>query len=463
MRRLLPMLLLTGLSLACGAPSPAPTSVPAEPKRSDPAPRPAKPPPVASSASVPPTAACAPLAVALPPLIEKPFDVPVPPLEDFSDKEQMGPFYEKLARLARGRAEDSVRIAMYGDSNLTRDEISGELRRALQQKLGDGGHGYIAVGKPWTWYIHTDVRHGADPKAWKVYSQSTDQVADHLYGFAGLAAQNRYQKARAWVQTAEEGAPVGTRVSRVEVWFLRRPGHGSFEVHVDSDKVGTVDSSGAEIEADRVRYDVPDAPHKVEVVSTSNLVRLLGIILERDKPGVVVDSLGIGGVNAELLARGDRKLTIQTLRMRKPDLILLLTGATEPDSPGHVKAMNELVARHREALPDVPFLVMSPPDLAGGTAERPTRSVRINQIDKQKRQAARESKTVFWDFRKAMGGELSIVRFAEHKMAWKDFIHLTEPGSRYMGRRLAYALLRDFERWLAKHPNAGCQNSAGSL
>lgn len=458
---LLPSVLV--LALACGAPTAPPPSAPAEPEPTTSAASSAKAPAPAPSASAAAPAVCAPLVVKLPPLIEKPFDVPVPPLEDFSEKEQMAPFYEKLARLARGKSEDSVRIAMYGDSNLTRDEISGELRRALQQELGDGGHGYIAVGRPWTWYIHTDVRHGADPKAWKVFSMSTDQVADHLYGFAGLAAQNRYQKARAWVRTAEEGAPVGTRVSRVEVWFLRRPDHGTFEVEIDGKQVGTVDSAGTEIAADRVRFDVPDAAHEVEVVSTSKLVRLLGIVLERSQPGVVVDSLGIGGVNAELLARGDRKLTIQTLRMRKSDLVLMLTGATEPDSPGHVKAVAELVARHREALPDAPFVLMSPPDLAGGTAARPTKSVRINQIDKQKRQAAREAKTVFWDFRKAMGGELSIVRFAEHKMAWKDFIHLAEPGSRYMGRRLAHALMRDFQRYVGQHPSAGCQNSAGSL
>jgi hypothetical protein len=47
--------------------------------------------------------------------------------------------------------------------------------------------------------------------------------------------------------------------------------------------------------------------------------------------------------------------------------------------------------------------------------------------------------------------------------AWTDFIHLTETGGRLMGARFAAALLRDFKRYLGKHPTAGCasQPAAG--
>lgn len=403
-----------------------------------------------------PAAACGPLHVELPELIATDIDVPVPELVDHSGQEQMAPFYEKLARLVRGRAKDHVRILMYGDSNLTRDDISGELRRTLQVRWGDGGHGYVGVGKPWSWYIHNDVKHGAADKAWKVYSMSTDQVADHLYGFGGLASQNVIEKARAWVATADAGAAVGKTASRVGVMYLERPGHGAFHVSIDGSHVARVDSHGEKIHASLWQHSLPDTAHKLELTSEADIVRLLGVVLERQTPGVVVDSVGIGGVNVELLARGDRALTLETLRLRKHDLVILLTGATEPDSPGHVAATKELVARHEEALPEAPFLILSPPDLAGGTLKNPMPSVRIEQIEKQKRRAAEEAKTMFWDFRGAMGGRLSIVRFAEHKMAWNDFIHLTASGGRYMGRRLAFALMRDFSRYLERHPKTGC-------
>lgn len=446
-------LLAATLAFACATPG-ALQAPPAGPQPG--VARATRPAPGGSEPAAPAAETCSPLSVTLPELIRTDIDVPVPELVDHSGHEQMSAFYEKLARLARGHAKDHVRILMYGDSNLTRDDISGELRRTLQKAWGDGGHGYIGVGKPWPWYIHNDVRHGAAPNAWKVYSMSTDQVADHLYGFGGLAAQNIVERARAWVSTAETSSPVGRTASRVDVLYLERPGHGAFHVSVDGKHLARVDSHGAAVRAANRRFELPDAAHRVELESEADLVRLLGVVLERDRPGVVVDSVGIGGVNVELLVRGDRALAVETLRMRQHDLVISLTGATEPDSPGHVTALEELVARHKAALPDAPFVIMSPPDLAGGTLDNPMPSVRIEQIDKQDRRAAQEAKTMFWDFRGAMGGKLSIVRFAERKMAWNDFIHLTGSGGHYMGRRFAYALMRDFSKYLERHPKAGC-------
>ncbi|MCA9643546.1 MAG: hypothetical protein KC492_22760, partial [Myxococcales bacterium] len=369
---------------------------------------------------------------------------------------QMAPFYESLAAIARGKRKEPLRIGFYGDSNMTRDFITGQLRRELQKLFGDSGHGYIGLAKPWSWYKHMDVRHGFDENAWKAFNMATIQVADRYYGFGGIAPQNIQSNARTWVATAEEDSPVGTKIDHVEIYYLKKPKHGTFKVLVDKQPFADVDTAGSKVEAGRLVFDLPDGPHRIDIVTGPKLVRLLGAILERKAPGVVVDSVGVGGVNSELLARADRDLVMQTLKMRKHELFVLLTGAIEPDSPKHGEAMKEVIGRHREARPGVPFILMSPPDLAGGSLNVPTKSVRINQVAKAKLRTAKEVKTVFWDFREAMGGEQSIVNFANHKMAWTDFIHLTEPGGRLMGRRFAIALLRDFKRYLKEHPDAGC-------
>jgi hypothetical protein len=426
------------------APSPAPSTSAA-----------AKPVATASAPLAREPTSCAPIAVKLPELLRADFDPPIPELVDFSGNDQMAPVYEKLARILRGKADDHLRISMYGDSNLTRDVVSGELRRTLQLAFGDGGHGYIAVGKPWSWYIHTDVRHAADD-GWNVYSMTTHQVADHMYGFGGLAAYPLRAGSRAWFETADESSPVGRSVSRVEVMYLRQPGYGHFSVEVDGEKKAEIDSASKQISAGIERVEFSDAAHKIELVNGRGVVRLLGVVLERSKPGVVLDSIGIGGVNVNLLMRGDKKIARETLATRKHDLVILLTGATEPDLPRHAEATKEFIAFQRQVLPSSTFFLMGPADLAEGTIEHPVKSIRINQVDKQKRRIAEEEKTMYWDFRSAMGGELSIVHFAERKMAWSDFIHFTERGARFMGRRIGYALIRDFKRYLEKHPNAGC-------
>jgi hypothetical protein len=430
---------------------------------------PTQPPPAVAEAGAPsasapapatpvPASGCATLDPKLPELITTDMDVANPPVKDFSDADQMAPVWQKLAKIVRKRGDDSVRIAVYGDSNMTRDYITGELRRTLQAQFGDAGHGFVAVGKPWSWYLHEDVKHGV-ADGWVSYNMTTKQVADRLYGLGGIAAQSQMPGARAYVETADAGSAVGQKANRVEVLYLQHPKNGTFDVVVDGKKLATIDTKAAQIGAGIQRYEVPDTRHKVELFSGPDAmkpVRLLGVVLERKEPGIVIDSLGIGGVNMQLIARGKRELMIETLRMRKYDLIVLLTGATEPDLPSHVASAKKLVATFKEALPQAAIMMLSPPDLAGGTIERPTRSIRINQIERQKLEVARTEKLVYWDFRAAMGGEQSIVHFAERKMAWTDFIHLTDKGGHYMGRRFAHALVGDFRRYLAKDPKAGC-------
>jgi hypothetical protein len=53
------------------------------------------------------------------------------------------------------------------------------MRRILQTKYGDGGHGFVAAGRPWGWYLHQDVRHDAHG-AWTAYDCSTDKASDAI-------------------------------------------------------------------------------------------------------------------------------------------------------------------------------------------------------------------------------------------------------------------------------------------
>jgi hypothetical protein len=398
---------------------------------------------------------CEPLQTTLPELITTDIDVPVPAIEDPTGA--MATLHDKLARLLRGKASEHVRIGVYGDSNMTRDYITGEMRRTLQARQGDGGHGFVSLGQPWTWYLHQDVRHGLDKDGWKSVNMSTVQVLDRLYGFAGIAAEAQRPGAVTWVATAPELSVIGRTVSHLDVYFLKRPKGGTFDIRVDGQVLSTVDTRSESIEAGFHAFDLPDAPHKVEFVAgPRGLVRLMGVTLERGQPSIIVDSLGIGGVSMELIAKGHRAVALQTLRRRRYDLVMFLTGATESDTPGHAKAVEQVVALHREALPGVPILLMSPPDLAGGPSGKPTLNPRMGRLSREKRRLALANGCPFWDFRAAMGGDQSIVRFTDRKMTWNDYIHLSEKGGAYMGRRLAFALWRDLMGHLERDSSAGC-------
>lgn len=367
-------------------------------------------------------------------------------------------FYSRIAELARGTAKDHVRIAMYGDSNMTMDYITGEMRRTLQGRFGDGGHGWIALARPWPWYLHQDVRHDIDNMKWTEIATSTNPVRDGQYGFANMAAESSTPGAVAWVKTAADSAPIGKSVSRFDLFYLKGPGRGTFDVKIDGNVVRTIDTASSDTEVGFETFDVEDGPHKLEAVVKTPKVRVFGTAMERSKPSVIVDSLGVGALNFEQMQHVESKVRVAMLQRRKYDLVIFLLG-TNMFAPGlHAKWVDNVLKDFRAALPETPILILSPPDIVlHGTDEHS--DPRIVNLGKQMKDIAAKQNAAFWDFREAMGGDVSIKKFVKLGLAAGDYVHLSHDGGTIMGDRLVYSLFTDMQDWLAKNVEAGCGNT----
>jgi len=135
------------------------------------------------------------------------------------------------ASLQRARSGGGpARILYIGDSAIVGDGLTGELRRRLQARYGDGGHGFLFTGKPWPWYVHQNVRHDGAGWDYTGIIHATDR-ADRLFGLPFLRARSALHATAMW-GTAMHG-PVGQRVSRFEVFYLAQPGGGTFRLRVD--------------------------------------------------------------------------------------------------------------------------------------------------------------------------------------------------------------------------------------
>lgn len=356
-------------------------------------------------------------------------------------------FHESVAQLLRGNRISPVRIAVYGDSNLTNDWLTGEMRRSLQLKYGDSGHGFVAIGRPWPWYRHTDVRHGLWDRAWRSYAVSTHPVLDRQYGFSGIAADSQAPGALAWVETADTASPVGGRASELEVFYLARPKGGSFDIRVDGATLQSISTLAGLTEAKVAKLSLADQKHRIELEATSAApVRLLGVVLERSGPGFVVDSLGVGAASAPLFLNQNPTSAKTLLSARNYDLVLFLLGTNQVWPVKYEAWLGELVERHHQALPNASILVMTSPASAG--------------VSKSNASVAQRHNAAFWDFQRAMGEGGSMEHLATQGMAWSDGVHLTEKGARYMGRQLLRALWTDFAGFLATHPDSGCGTQA---
>jgi len=388
-------------------------------------------------------------------------DVAVPPLVD--PAAALAGFHARVARLARGNATDHVRIAMFGDSNLTADATTGRLRRQLQARFGDGGHGYVALSRPWEWYSHNDVHHDGTWKAWKQIATSTNKVMDAHYGFANIAAECAVPGCSSWVSTdPRPGAPIGWTASRFDLFFLQQPGGGSFDVAIDGSVVRSIDTRAPSFDAAFERFDLPDAHHELKVLTRGHgPVRMYGVALERTQPSIVVDSLGTGSLNFEQLTIVKNDTRRAQLERRSYDLVIIQLGTnvwgTDAENRRNAKLF---VDELRGALPAVPILFVSSPDsmedaVPGAPPARHS-DARVVKMGKTVRTIAEESGAAFWDWHAAMGGADSILAFAKKGLVEPDRVHLKKSGDELMADRLLSALWDDLATYVAAHPTAGC-------
>ena len=381
---------------------------------------------------------------------------PIPPIVD--DRRSMATFYESYAALARGRAREHVRLAMYGDSNLTMDELTGRMRRQLQERFGDGGHGFVALDIPWHWYQHQDVHHDGQWDHFKHIATSTAPVPDWHYGMAMIASESKRPGGSVWVATADAGSPIGSTASRFDVFFLRRPGGGEFDLIADGSVLRSVSTSSMKFELGVEHVELPDAPHKLAcAVKTSAPVRFFGATLERGEPSVVVDSLGTGALNFVQIAYTKPDTRAPMLKRRGYSLVMFQVGTNTFMLERHKEDVKRFLAEIRETLPGVSILLMTPPDLMGSWNDAHS-DKRIVIVGKQLREVAAETGSAFWDYREAMGGDTSIKTFIKKGLAAGDKIHLKKEGSELMADRFLCAMEKDFRAWLAEHPDAGCRS-----
>jgi lysophospholipase L1-like esterase len=360
--------------------------------------------------------------------------------------ESLAPFFSALERTARREAGAITRISHYGDSSIATDLITHTMRRRLQSRFGDGGHGFVLIARGTMPYAHRDVSHRGD--GWELEQLVMNEDRDGIYGFGGVAFRPS-GIAYARVATDDRG-PVGGRVSRFSIYYRRFPTGGSFRVQADSGDEREVDTRGPEGDAVEV-VEVPDGPHSLEVRAGGN-VRLFGIALERDGPAVVYDSIGLVGARARRLLFYDDAHIAEQMRLRDPDLLVLGFGGNEADDPpgrlpSYEPEFRQVIRQMRAGRRDLACVVFAPLDQARRDERGAVTTIEtVPRIIEAQRNAANAEGCAFFDTFEAMGGEGSMLAWsrARPRLALTDYRHATPAGYEVIANMFYKALLKAF-------------------
>jgi lysophospholipase L1-like esterase len=379
---------------------------------------------------------------------------PLPPVGHLDGWANLSRLFSSLATVDDGHAHDDVRIVQFGDSHTACDVGTSAFRHLLQARFGDGGRGFVSVGRPWKNYWQDGIRGGMqDFEPAKVTFKDRRFVGDGRYGLLGVGIDATRGGARAWTEVA-------SRFSRVEIDYWQEPQGGSFDVLVDGAKHGRVATQAAQASSGFYALDLPDAPHQIELRTVGDgEVRVFGMALDRSRAGVVVDALGVNGAQVSTLLREDEDHFVEQLRHRAPDLVVLAFGTNEALDPlltdaDYERKLVDLLGRVERAAPSASCLLLGPPDLARRAEKGKEWKTwpRVVEISAAQRRVAEAARCAYYDQLEAMGGPGSMAAWAAEpeSRGSSDRVHLRKNGYTQLGTSFAVDLMRAYDEWRAE-------------
>lgn len=376
-----------------------------------------------------------------------------PEIEDEGGR-AMRAFYDALFHTASNEQGAITRVAHFGDSSIALDGITQTVRERLQHRFGDSGHGFVLAAKGSLPYRHRGIRHDSSGN-WRLMDITHLPLADGHYGLGGYQVRS-ITGASATFQTADAGEPVGTSMSRFELFYERHPRGGRIEVRVDGGAPIVVDTRGESVSDEAHLVEVPDGPHRFDIRTAGRgESHIYGVVLEREAPGVVYDSLGMVGARARRFLGFDRDHLARQLELRGTNLVVIGYGGNDADddrSDADFEDDFRRVARLvREARPSASCLLFAPLDQAERDARGRIRTLEsVPRIVNAMRRAAAAEGCAFYDTFEAMGGEGGMERWfrSRPRLAFGDFRHATPAGYRVLGNMFYKALLKGFADYL---------------
>ncbi len=363
--------------------------------------------------------------------------------------ESLRAFYLALWRTEVGAPGAVTRVLHYGDSPVTADSITADVRSLLQQHFGDAGHGFVLIAKPWAWYGHRGV--DVQGKGWRIAAATQTRARDGFHGLGGVSFEGD-TGASSRFELAEDHA-------QIEIQYLRQPGGGVLTVEAAGQKLGDVETDGPLKEPGFQTFPLTAGAREIRLSVERGPVRLFGVSFERNAPGVIYNSLGLNGGQVQVVVRYfDKPQWTEELQHQHPDLVVINYGTNESIYADYIERsypgeLRQVIERVKAAVPGASVLIMSPMDR--GQRDSSSRIITVPTLPRLveiQRQTAAEMNCAFFNTFQAMGGEGTMARWydSQPRLVSADFTHPFPAGARKVGVLLDQALESGYRKFKAR-------------
>lgn len=319
-------------------------------------------------------------------------------------------------------------IVHIGDSHVQPGIISDEVRRALQERYGNGGRGLIS------------------PLA----LAGTNEPSDYLLkSSAPIAAASRL---------LSSSRPAGMGMTGVAVKFggasttlsikAKHPGDDFYRItifHTPSSPFA-VELNGMTVKGKQRSSHATDfvleGSADTAILRLSGSGALYGVRLLNSHRGVVLDCIGNNGATYRSYLNIDN--FAQQIADLEPQLVIISLGTNEAYGTfGNLTAnIDQMLTDIRRQCPRVRFLLTTPME----THKRSGRGYRVQSNVAAVRDIilayGKSHHVPVWDFYQVAGGAGAANRWLKARYMKTDHLHLTNDGYHSQGRLLAQALMR---------------------
>jgi lysophospholipase L1-like esterase len=379
--------------------------------------------------------------------------------------EALAPFYTALTLTDIGYEGAITRAGHWGDSVLGNDGITGTIRRRMQARFGDSGHGFHALKKYDASYRHQGIKFEEQGSVrWSSCFIRNRCKDDGHYGYGGVTVWSP-GGAQSHFGTATTGT-VGLSASVFELWYVKQPKGGKLRVTIDGDDVHVVETAldGAEpgmLEDGWARFVIPDGPHTIDVrAAGGGQARAYGVILERALPGVVWDEMALIGSFTSRLASQDPEHLAAQLGHRELDLMVFTFGGNDmtreqsdlrKTMDPYIADYSSVIALFRKARPEAGCLIMGPVDHGERVGGRVVSRGIVARMTEAQRQVALDHGCAFFDTLAAMGGEDAIGRWRSKGLMSADLAHPSASGHKVLGTMVFAAVMDGYVAFRKAH------------
>ncbi len=365
--------------------------------------------------------------------------------EDFSEKHNGIKFFTEAIQKIKTDKE-KVRIGFFGDSFIEGDMLTSDIRDSLQYKYGGSGVGFVPITSPVAGFRGTVLHEFENFETYSIVGKRSVNVNLGIAGTCDIPLENN-----SLTYTMPFRNKAYDHFTQATLFYSNKSADSltcKYQLSDSFVKRNLAPSVGVSSLVIKTKY----ARNLKFEFEPNNKLQLYGVSFENNE-GVYLDNFGMRGNSGVGLGYVFNSVYSAFNQKQDYKLIVLqygLNALSEKDTgtAWYMRSMNLTIKNLKEVFPNATILLVSVSDRSTKINGKFVTIPNLPNFVNMQRNLAAQNKIMFWNMYESMGGEGTMVEWAQAKkpLANKDYTHLTFRGAKQLASLFCKALIYEVNK-----------------